>query len=652
MTSYRSLLAGAFVGAFFMPFPSAQAAEPAVATKDFVLIEAEDSIVCKVEGRVETHIYPRTAGRKMVLLHPGSRLTTTTEAANISLVLPPVFTSPGPRYGNFLPCRLRVRVDDLPWQELAQATARRETVVAENLPAGKHTLTVEPVEGLAVVDAFRFSEAPLAGFAGTLVPVDYSELFTDARIDIFRDDLLIRTEYVGCPRSGTFELYGLPAGVYRLNIRAAGWIDSTLSGLKIDGPGHRPNLGVILLKRDPRCGGEDGQDRPGPHFGHSISVSPGNSFKTLVNLPGTAIQRARLRSRFKSVDLEVSDTRKFPLGIWNDVGEATFRLPKDIPHDMYDLVLSFATKQGEVQRVSGQAVCVRPSLPAEFHVAGCGHMNTWGQQTAEYLTRVAETARLAGARTLLIANEVNAAYISGALRDLCIPYVVSPGNHTFGRWDDFYGPSSRAHDDGPMRIADFGRRPYEPWNQVEALFQRRPDATNRIVVCYEGFAPISLIQEQELDLLFDAHSDNAHVARDAFPPRAFHMRAPTQESLRWIPMTHHGLDPQVKANADVPILTIPRTGPSPLRTTFQFAEDGTADRQIVTITNEYPLEFPRASVRLVLRRGTYEITGGAIAQKFDSDDGEFSIIDVVARVAAKSTTPLQALRKGEPGVSP
>lgn len=651
MVFNRLFLVSAFVGICCLPLPSGRAAEHAVYVKNFVVIEAEDPAFCTSEGRAETHIYPRTVGRKMVMLHPGSRLTTTTEMKNISLILPPVFSSPGPRYGNFLSCRLRVRVDDSPWQVLSLATARRETIVAENLPSGKHTVTVEPVDGTAVVDAFRFSDTPLAGFAGTLVPVDYSELFTDARIDIFRNELLIRTEYVGCPRSGSFEIFGLPAGVYRLNVRAAGWVDVTLSDLKIDGPGHRPDLGVITLSRDPRCGGEEGQDRPGPHFGHSISVSPGMSFKTLVNLPAAEIKRAQLRSRFKSVDLGVSNVRKFPLGVWNDVGEATFQLPKDIPCDMYDLVLSFDTKQGEVQRVSGQAVCVRKSLPDEFHIAGCGHMNTWGQQTAEYLARVAETAQLAGARTLLVANEVNAAYISGALCDLRIPYVVSPGNHTFGRWDDFYGPASRSHDDGPMRIVDFGRRPYEPWNQVEALFRSRPEATNRIVVCYEGLAPISLIQDQEIDLLFDGHSDNSHAARDAFPARAFHMRAPTQETLRWIPMTHHGLAPQVKSNAEVPVLKIPRTGPAPLRAVFEFAEDGTADRQVVTVTNEYPHEFPQASVRLVLRRGNYEITGGKISQKFDSDDGRCSIIDVISRVPAQATTRLQAVRNGASRVS-
>ena len=56
----------------------------------------------------------------------------TTEMSNISIVLPPVFESPGPRYGNFLTSRLRVRVDDQPWRELTMGTARPETILAES----------------------------------------------------------------------------------------------------------------------------------------------------------------------------------------------------------------------------------------------------------------------------------------------------------------------------------------------------------------------------------------------------------------------------------------------------------------------------------------------------------------------------------------
>jgi len=578
----------------------------------------------------------------MAMLHPGSRLTMTTETSNVSILLPPVFESPGPRYGNFLASRLRVRVDDQPWRELALATARPETIVAENLSAGKHTVTVEPVGGPAVVDAFRLTKMAMAGLYGTVVSSDYSELLTDVRMDVFQEQKLVRTEYVRHPRTGDFEIFTLPTGDYRVRIVAAGWKQENIDGLKIKGPGHRVDVGTIVLKREPRCGGGDTQDRPVPRFGHSVCATPGSSFTALLNLAALPIKRAQLQSRFKSIDIAVIACRKLPIGRWNDVGEATFQLPKDVPWDMYDLVLSFDTKQGEVRRISGQAVCVRPPLPEQYHVAGCGHMNTWGQQTAEYLARVAEVAELAGARTLLIANEVNAAYVSGALMELRIPYVVTAGNHTMPRWSEFFGASSRAHDDGPMRIVDFGRWPYESWTEVESLFRNAPKATNRVIVCYESFAPIALIREQNIKLLFDAHTDEPHAERKQFPPRTFQMRAPTQETLRWIPMTHQGIAAAVKTNDDVPVLSIPRTGPSPLRVKFDFPNDGTAAEQVATITNDFATEFPHARLRLVLQRGSDRVTGATVLQAFDSDDATRTVFDLDVRVTGKSAVSIQA----------
>lgn len=245
------------------------------------------------------------------------------------------------------------------------------------------------------------------------------------------------------------------------------------------------------------------------------------------------------------------------------------------------------------------------------------------------------------ARTLLIANEVNAGYVSGALRNLRIPYVVTSGNHTMPRWHEFYGAISRARDDGPMRIVDFGRWPYESWGEVESLFRSAPKATNRVIVCYESFAPIALIREQNINLLFDAHTDDPHADREHFPPRTFQMRAPTQESLRWIPMTPQGIASGVKTNKDAPVLSVPRLGPLPLRVALAFPGDGASTEQVATITNDYAVEFPHARLRLVLRRGSYRITGASLLQTFDSDDAKQTVLDLDVRVPGMSTAQVQ-----------
>lgn len=639
MRSVPAILIGVLVTGCFTSVCRAEP-EPAAAWN---LVEAEDRERCTVTGRVETHIFPRTVGRRIAVLHAGSSLTLTTDRPHLSLILPPVFQAPGPRYDTYLECRLRVRVDAQPWRELALATSHAETVLAEGLPAGTHTVTVEPLTDIAPIDAFRLSTQPLGGFTGCLVSTEFGELLTDVRADIFRDGTLIRTDYVRTPFHGRYELLGLPPGRYTLRFEAAGWLPLSMDELTLTKPGERFDVGTRALKRDPRMGGREVQDRPGPRFGRTLVVGPGETFRTLISLPGKSVTAAALVSPYQRHPLEVLEAVKLPIGIWNDAAAATFKLPQSVPHDLYDLVFTCDSKQGEVTRVAGQAVAVREALPSEFVVAGCGHMNTWGQQTAEYLRRVGEVAQLAGARSLLVANEVNAAYISGALADLRIPYVVSRGNHTMPRWDEFYGATSQAHDDGPLRIVSFGRWPYETWDEVRALFRDRPTATNRVVVCYEGFAPIELIREAKINLLFDGHSDNAHADRDAFPPGTLQLRAPTQDTLRLIPMTRTGLSPSVKSAADVPVLKIPRTGESPLRVLWESPNDGTATTLRGTLANETPLAFPHARLRLVLKSGSYRVTGARVLQTFRADDGQRTVIDVEAAVAEKSTTTITAL---------
>jgi hypothetical protein len=282
-------------------------------------------------------------------------------------------------------------------------------------------------------------------------------------------------------------------------------------------------------------------------------------------------------------------------------------------------------------------------------------MNTWGQQTSEYLARVAETAQLAGARHLLIANDVNPLYIAGALRNLRIPYLVTNGNHTVGRWLEFFGPRTFAVDDGPLRLVAFNDRPDQSWRDVEDLLVGRPGATSRVVVAYEGYAPVEMIRRSGVDLLFDGHSTGDHPNRAEFPPGTLQMRAPTQETMRWIAMNHGGLSPTVTATSGtvqeiqglgaksgVPLLEFPRTGPAPLRVEYSQPNDGSAPTVTATVVNETDITFESARLRFVLRAGAASVTGGKVLQSFVSDDGKVTVIDVELSVRRRSTTTVQA----------
>jgi hypothetical protein len=600
------------------------------------LVEAADPASCRIEGKHSIQVYPRSVGRQSVFLFEGSRLTVSTGARAVYLRLPTVFANPGPRYSDFADARLRVRIDERPWQEIALATARREWPIAEDLPAGEHHVVVEPMGTMAAVDGFRFATEPLSGLLGTIVASGYSELLTDVRADVLSESKQVRTEYVRSPLTGNFELWGLPPGRYKLRITAAGWLPHEVSDVVIRRSGEHVDMGTIALTRDPRFGGRDIQDREGPRFGRSVSVSPGQSFTSHINLAGDLPATARLVSPFKTIDVRVSDARKIDLGVWNNVGVATFHVPPSTPHDMYDLHLSFATAAGEQTIVLAEAVCVREPLPSDFHVAGIGHMNTWGQQTAEYLARVAEIAQLAGARTLLVSNEVNAAYVSGAFQDLRIPYLVTRGNHTMPRWDEFFGASSMAHDDGSMRVVTFGRWPNESWHEASRLIKERPDATARILLCYEGYAPIDVIRGGQVDLLFDGHSDQPHPDSQSFPPGTLHMRAPTQETIRWVAMTRDGISSEIRAANDVPVLNVPRSGPVPLRVNFAAPNDGSSSEQTAVVCNEYPHRFPHARIRFLMHAGRYRLEGGRTLQTFQSDSGTTTVIDAEVDVPAQT----------------
>jgi hypothetical protein len=288
---------------------------------------------------------------------------------------------------------------------------------------------------------------------------------------------------------------------------------------------------------------------------------------------------------------------------------------------------------------------VRDELPELFFMAGMGHTNTWGQQNSEYLARVAEMVQLAGARNFLIANEVNPVYIAGALCDLRIPFLVVPGNHTMSRWDHFFGTYPFAADDGPLRIVACHEIPNHSWDAAARSASERDSAANRVILACEGFAPLSMIVENKLSLLFGGHGLAKHPSQDHFPAGTMRLRAPGSETIRWIPMTPRGIDPRYPNPDDIPLLPMPREGLSPLRVEYSLPNDGTADTISARIINEFEQSFPQARLRFVLHArdaGSYIVSGGECLQSFMSDDKTKWVLDISAAVPARSQIIIDA----------
>jgi hypothetical protein len=492
---------------------------------------------------------------------------------------------------------------------------------------------IEPLEGACTLDSFTFAASPLSQIGGSITASNFAELLTDVRAEVFRDERLVFSGTTRNPVNGKWSVSGLPPGSYRIRLTAAGWKPREIT-TAIHRAGQKVDVGVVVLGLEPAL---QSKLWYGPFgYGHSASVVPASTFTARIGSSGY-LTAASLASPYRVVPL----TFKTESPSTSDAGDVTFAVPPGTPHDMYALRMVFQYGKSEYQAELAQSVAVREPLPEKFHIAGVGHMNTWGQQTSEYLAKVATMAQLAGARTFMIANEVNAIYIAGAMKDLRIPYLAARGNHSMARWDDFFGPRTFAMDDGPQRFVVFNDLPDQSWRDPGDLLAAREAATNRVLLAYEAFMPIAAIEQSRVDLLFDGHSDENHPDRAKFPAGLLHMRAPGQETMRWIAMDRQGLDPRARTTLDVPVLNIPHDGPAPLRAEYSNRNDGTAGTQTVRLINETGTAFEQARLRLVLRAeartgGEYAVSGGRVLQSFLSDDGKVRVLDVEVAVAANS----------------
>jgi hypothetical protein len=170
---------------------------------------------------------------------------------------------------------------------------------------------------------------------------------------------------------------------------------------------------------------------------------------------------------------------------------------------------------------------------------------------------------------------------------------------------------------------------------------RRISASARILVCFEhNLVPADVVRNSELDVLFDGHSSGYLADAKRSPGGSLGFRAPGQQSLRWIPMTHKGIASEIRKVSDLPVFHIPREGPAPLYVEYESRNDGTTDRLTATVINTSETTFPKGRLRFVMRHGRYRLTGGEIVQYFDSDDNRFTILDVCSVFVAKGRSKL------------
>jgi hypothetical protein len=496
------------------------------------------------------------------------------------------------------------------------------------------------------VRGIRVVAEPSGDLAFTLSG-QHNGAMVDARAILSRQGLVIRDTLVRNWLTGQCRIAALPPGSdYVLELRAAGWTTWRMENIAIR-PEVETQLPPIYLERE--------WDAPVDEFkfpalGHPIVRRPGESFSARFEAPKAEIRDVRVRRQrgpatiSRACHFEENAEKAFYYH-----REGTVTLPADTPTGLYDLEVTIIDQQGVRKVHSRRSVSVVKAFHADPVFLAFGHLDTWGQYQAEYLSRLAAIANIVAPDLVLVANEANAAYAAGALYSLDVPFVINFGNHRAPEPGTWFADRPGVVDFG----TDFGVLNFtQPWDRgiVEAneLFGARPNTRIKIVNAFEANAPVhEFLDRHRVALIHYAHGPGPAVAALGATP-TMRIGKVNSESFRVIRFRqgllasygYRGLQP-----SPVPF---PRDGRSPVRLSFYPANDGTSARMTARLENDLDDAIPAACAVFILPRGAYRVEGATIEQMIDSDDRCYTEVTVRANIPARGEKIVEVFPKPQP----
>ncbi len=533
---------------------------------------------------------------------------------------------------------LAVTIDDADEQILAPRSLPREIVVADGLSAGLHKLRIEhrrdgDLSGCRIESLNTWSDA--RGELQFHVSAEENAHLVDCRAILRHGDTIVRNTLVRNWLTGQCALTGLPPGDgYALEVRAIGWQTVHVTNINVDADGST-TLTPIYLSRDAATVTSRFRF---PRLNQPAICKPGQTFRARFLGFNTTIEQVTLkRTVGPAVISRIVPFKEYKSAAYYYDREVIISLPEDVPAGAYDLSVKVTGGGRTGLCRSPRSVHVVKQFPRDPVFITFGHLDTSSQYQAEYLQRLVTAINLLAPDMVLCSNACNPAYVSGALADLDMPYIVNFGNHQFSGHESWYGDPVGLTDYGPhVSVLNFGYPWHTDRSKAEALLASRPDTAVRVINAFEANAPLKLLDKYQVRMIHDAHGIGEKVTNFGTTPTR-RIGKTNSSSLRVVRFRDNQVESCTYNHHETLPIPFPREAVSPLSVSYDQPNDGTESCNTATVTNQLLEPFPNGRVRFVVPAGRYAIAGGRLESGIVSDDDRIHVLTVRVDIPASSS---------------
>jgi hypothetical protein len=539
---------------------------------------------------------------------------------------------------------IEVTIDGVPPVTIHPQREDRDVVLARGLEDRDHSVIVvhratRAGAGVRIV-GFRVLRGD-EGELSVLVHGEAGRFLTDARAVLSLKGNTIVSRLVRNWMNGVCRIGGIPAARgYELELRASGWEPVRIRDIEIAARTETALPPVYLRRTRASTAGRV----EFPRIGAPSVLRAGESFASRVALRGASIEAVVLERRAgparisRQVVFSENKEREY-----DGFAEGIIRTPADVPPGLYDLVYRLNLDGRRTEQSAPRSVYIVAEFPRNPVFVTFGHMDTFGQEPAEYLERVANLSNLIGPDMVLVSNEVNAAYVAGALSRLDVPHFVNFGNHEVSGHEEWYGNAVTMTDFGPdLAVLNLSHPWHGDLSHAYALLESRAKTACKIINAFEHDAPVDdMLDRYHIPFLHEAHGPSPKVMQMGKTPtqragkvNSESFRVVRFEGCRAVSFTYAG-------DKEAPI-PLPRHQPVPMRLTFVPANDGSHRTVTAQVVNNWRQEFANGRIGFVLPTGEYRIDRGRIESAIASDDSRFVVLTVRIDIPAKSTIAVTA----------